>query len=195
MFSQIIAGPGYCECGCGQATSVAARTYTRNGYTLHKGEHFRFVSGHRAHTGPIAFWALVPSQLGPDACWEWQGWREANGYGRFGQRKPHRLMYEAIHGSIPSGLFVCHRCDNPPCVNPAHLFVGSRQDNSDDMVAKGRASRTPYRGHKIDMDTARQIRSEFADGIARDELAERFGLKRGHVNKIIRGTAWKESAA
>lgn len=196
MLHQPILGPGLCRCGCGQPTGIAARSYTANGYTVRKGSHFRFVAGHRSHTGPVAFWNLVPSHLGPHACWDWQGWREPNGYGRFGQRKPHRLMYEATHGPIPQGDDVCHRCDNPPCVNPAHLFAGSRQDNMDDMVAKGRASVSPYRTHKIDIVAARRIRTEFAQGgVTYTELGERFGLRRSQVNKIVLGQCWKEPTA
>jgi hypothetical protein len=191
VFSQITVGHGYCQCGCGQQTSIAARTYTKNCRPVRKGEPFHFVSGHRAHTGPIAYWANVPTNLPVDACWEWQGKR---GYGHFGSDRAHRIAYEASHGPIPAGLFVCHHCDNPPCVNPAHLFAGTHDDNSADMVAKGRASRSPYRTHKIDLDTARQIRSAYADGATTTELGERFAIRRGQVGKILRGDAWKEAA-
>jgi hypothetical protein len=87
------------------------------------------------------FWAKV--KLGsPNECWEWQGGSYANGYGSFRLGGPntgaHRASWILSHGDIPNGLHVCHKCDNPKCVNPAHLWLGTIRQNYDDMVAKGR---------------------------------------------------------
>lgn len=99
---------------------------------------------------PLAdlFWHLVDKR-GPDDCWPWQGSLYV-GYGRIkdGQRGrvgAHRVSWELHHGPIPDGLWVLHRCDNPPCVNPAHLFLGTPGDNVRDMHAKGRWSRRATR--------------------------------------------------
>jgi hypothetical protein len=90
-----------------------------------------------------------------DGCWEWTGTVLNTGYGQLGffrngkrtNHAAHRLSYEINKGPIPRGLFVCHHCDNPRCVRPEHLFLGTAKDNSQDMVAKGRAAR-PFLGKK-----------------------------------------------
>jgi hypothetical protein len=87
------------------------------------------------------FWSKVDKS---GECWVWTAKALCeNGYGRFyvGKKplRAHRYSWELANGPITDGLFVCHRCDNPPCVNPAHLFLGTHQDNMQDMVAKGRS--------------------------------------------------------
>ncbi|MCH8067616.1 MAG: HNH endonuclease [Nanoarchaeota archaeon] len=77
-------------------------------------------------------------------CWEWQARRSPDGYGEVGLNHKrylaHRVSYSISNGYIPQGMFVCHKCDNPPCVNPDHLFLGTADDNMKDMVSKGRAA-------------------------------------------------------
>jgi hypothetical protein len=98
--------------------------------------------------GNDRFWAKVEVE-GPDGCWLWTAATDDWGYGVFGwfdgkNQKAHRIVFAHLHGPIPAGMKVCHTCDTPSCVNPAHLFLGTDKDNQDDALRKGRrASQRP----------------------------------------------------
>lgn len=98
---------------------------------------------------PEQRFAKLVDKRGPDECWLWLGSRVGAGYGRFrlggakeGYPEAHRYAWEQANGRpVPSGMFVCHSCDNPSCVNPAHLWIGSATDNNLDRDTKGRTSK------------------------------------------------------
>lgn len=141
-------GYGRCHCGCGAETSIAVITSAARG--LIAGEPSPWIVGHNASVIKAPredrFWAKVRRGEQND-CWEWSAGVDNFGYGRLNTRGvvdlAHRLSWELAHGPIPDGMCVLHRCDNPPCVNPRHLFLGTRDDNVQDMIAKGRHWRGP----------------------------------------------------
>lgn len=120
-------------------------------------------------------------------CWNWQGSKVQKGYGQAWDgekvKLAHRLSYELHRGPIADGMCVCHHCDNPACVNPAHLFIGTNSDNMADKVTKGRQSR------KLSDSEVRQIRA--AVGIIQQDLATQFGVGQDEISRIRSGKRWK----
>lgn len=132
---------------------------------------------------------------GADACWLWTGCRAGNGYGRMSvggrQRPAHRIAWTIANGPIPEGLFVCHTCDNPPCVNPAHLFLGTHRENMKDMASKGRSTageRHPKA--KLTEADVREIRHLCGGGMPQRRVAAQFGLCQQHVSELAAGKVW-----
>ncbi len=124
---------------------------------------------------PEHFWNRLDRSGGEDSCWEFQGSRDAKGYGfahHDGQRyRAHRLAFKLKYGIEPGTLFVCHKCDNPSCCNPGHLFLGTRSDNMLDCFEKGRLA-SPFMGRqgsdvhnaKLTDDDVRVIRARYDAG-------------------------------
>ena len=139
---------------------------------------------------------------GPDECWECSAGSTSGGYGQFkidGEHfLAHRLAWVFWRGPIPEGMFVLHRCDNRPCCNPRHLWLGTQADNIADMMAKGRRFSThgEQNGNaKLTAEQALNIRRRYADGgIYQRELAEEYDIGRENVGKIIRGERWHHVA-
>ena len=124
-----------------------------------------------------------------NGCWLWTGHVDACGYGRFGRGSAHRLSYELHVGPIPDGMFVCHRCDTPACVNPKHLWLGTNADNVADMVAKGRqAVGTRNARSKLDDEKVRAIR---ADHRILKDIAADYGVSICVVGYIKQRITWK----
>ena len=129
-------------------------------------------------------------------CWVWTGATKGNGYGHTSRGPAHRRSYELFVGPIPAGMDVCHHCDNRPCINPAHLFVGTRLENMQDCKRKGRTARgekLALRGErgpsaKLTWAQVRAIRSSSEPSKA---LAAKFGCTNDNINRIRRNDTWK----
>lgn len=172
---------------------------------------------------PLAtrFWSKVDKagpvmrpELGP--CWIWTGGRGRGGYGRIHDRTlkrtvyANRVSYELVNGPLAEGMHALHRCDNPPCVRPDHLFAGTLKDNHDDMVAKGRKPKGEQhwsrlhpklrvRGErqgraKLNDAAVRDIRRRFANGESRLGLANEYGVSWPVVDGVVKRTLWKHVA-
>lgn len=137
------------------------------------------------------------------SCWEWTGMVQAGGYGRievtvsFKVRKhalAHRVAWELTYGPIPEGMYVCHRCDNPRCVRPEHLFLGSAADNNHDMRDKGRAAAGPRHAlAKLTYEQVAELRRRLTDGEPTAEVAAAFGIRPATANNIARGKTWQRA--
>jgi hypothetical protein len=138
--------------------------------------------------------------LSEDECWEWRGARDRSGYGRIQvdgrNATAHRTSYEAHFGPIPDGMLVCHKCDNRACANPHHLFLGTHQENMQDMVAKGRAYANTGVDHfntRLSALDVAEIRSLRQQGSRLKELATRFSISVSHASNISLGYKWNQS--
>lgn len=132
------------------------------------------------------------SRYGPDECWAWGG----DTYGQLsigGRQIPaHRFSYVLHYGHIPDGLWVLHKCDNPPCVNPRHLFAGTHADNVADMVAKGRQAKGEQNGNSlITCDDVPTIFSLRDMGLTQAAIGDAVGLSQREVCDILHGKWWK----
>ena len=126
--------------------------------------------------------------LAPDQCWNWLGAGKGNGYGHTSRGPAHRVAYQLFVGAVPDGMDVCHKCDNRACVNPDHLFLGTRAENMADMKAKGRGAggcRKHLREHHI-----QEIKRRLSAGVSQAEIARTMDINHGTVSAIKQGKAY-----
>lgn len=149
------------------------------------------------------FWSKVNKTSG---CWIWTASKRNKGYGAFGwttpdgqtiQERAHRVSWMWTHGEIPNGLCVLHRCDVPACVNPDHLFLGTKAENNDDMRRKGRSVPGGTYGagrykRKLTPKEVMGIRiSRTEHGFSYAALSRVYGISISHAHRIVNGGSWK----
>ena len=195
---------------------VARAAYQKARYQSRRAEFVEAARAYRlAHhverpTLRERFWAGVQKS---DGCWTWTRSRFPQGYGQIktpkGGRGAHRVSWMLHFGDIPDGLYVCHHCDNPRCVRPDHLFLGTARDNSLDMHAKGRAKFSTGDDHylrkhpekalrgetnpqaRLTADKVRFIRNAWKNRSASArQLADETGITPAHVHQIVNRRRW-----
>jgi hypothetical protein len=142
-----------------------------------------------------------------ESCWNWTGSTVQSNYHRYGsfyignkkRVRAHRYAYASFIGEIPADMFVCHKCDNPLCVNPSHLFIGTHQDNMNDMVAKKRQAFGRNIGSAVLTEAkVRRIRAMYdkkrKDGSRKytmAQIAEKFGCSRRNIGDVVNFKNWR----
>ena len=144
------------------------------------------------------FW---PKVMITDNCWEWTASKNPQGYGLFLFKSKyypaHRFMWLAFHGTLPENMCVCHHCDNPSCVNPKHLFLGTHRDNMDDMLKKNRQRNGISLGEAHGATSLRnediwEIKRLYKTGkLCHREIARMFLIDRKTVGNIVNRITWK----
>lgn len=154
-------------------------------------------------TAYLAAQLSVKAVVTESGCWEWTGADTSKGYGFIDLKNwewpervvlVHRLVYRLCVGPVPKGLCVLHRCDNPPCINPTHLFLGDNLDNIADKMAKGR-HRSPvgeeHGNSRMTAEAVMRLRSRAAKGQSAASLAHEFHISETSVRDIIKGRTWR----
>jgi hypothetical protein len=139
----------------------------------------------------VQFWVRIDKSAGPKGCWPCIG-ATINGYGAIhhnGFNLAHRFAFFLNKGKIPAGKCVLHKCDNPPCCNPRHLFLGSNADNVKDSMAKGRHI-NPVIAKKLTLVKVYKIRKLYAGGSMAGDLAKQFGVSRQSIWLTVNKKRW-----
>lgn len=174
-----------CECGCGNPVNVV------------NGKPRRFIRNHHIRPFVERFWIRV-DRSNENGCWIWKGDRSKKGYGQLKingtNARAHRIAYKLEHGIIPDGLLVLHRCNNPSCVRPSHLYAGTPKDNSRDLQATGYQNTNAGSRNgqaKLNEYQVTEIRQRYAAGdVSQYELARLYSVSRSCIKDVVNHTWW-----
>lgn len=180
-----------CLCSCGTTKIIASKNLSR---ARSCGCLARERAAEKCKSRAVPFKDRI--KVLPDGCHEWTGYKDKDGYGTLRVNgkdyKAHRYACIQKYGEIPSGQLICHRCDNPSCCNPEHMFLGTIQDNNSDRDKKGRQAKGAKNGSaKLTEHNVRQIRRLSAEGYSQTRLAEIFGVKQTTISVIVLRKQWK----
>ncbi len=172
---------GYCQCGCGELTTIAPKHNRRYGWV--KGEPKRFRKGHSGRRSNESLWSSALYEVRDcgyeTPCWVWLGTQQ-NGYGRWRSKiLAYRYSWERINGQVPEGLELDHLCRHPFCVNPDHLEAVTPQEN------KRRGANT-----KLTFAKAQEIRALRTQGVSVNDLAVMYGVERRTIGDVLHGRRW-----
>ena len=146
------------------------------------------------------FWSKVFPGPTPGSCWVWHGPTDGHGYGMFyvskvGTRRAHRVAFESIHGPVPDGTVFLHKCDNPPCVRPDHLRMGTRAENNADRDTKGRHWSHAGEAHHAAKLTEGDVAAIRKSTEKARDLAAQYGVSQAHIYRIRSHQSWKQATA
>jgi hypothetical protein len=149
------------------------------------------------------FWSKVDKESSSTDCWLWTGAKQGGRGGKYGafqlgwkiQKRAHRLSFEIANGPIPDGMMVCHACDVPLCVNPAHLFLGTAKENIDDMDAKNRRVSCKGQGNGASKLTTEAVRNIYLDPRTNREIAQDYNVNSNLISQIRHRKIWADATA
>ncbi len=175
---------GRCQCGCGELTTIAPKTYSRTG--IKKGMPFRYVRGHNTSRKPCASGHIEEDRGFGSPCWIWQGGIGGPGYGQLYiggvSTYAHRYYYEQRHGSIPTGRELHHLCEIKTCCNPSHLVTLTRKDH---IRLSKHTKLSPWKVRAI-----RRAREEA--GLTYQQLGNAFGVSGNQARNVVKGKSWAD---
>jgi len=187
----------YCQCGCGGLAPIAKHSHKKYGWI--KGEPKKYILGHAIRvkytlSTEERFWEKV-IKLADNECWEWQACEDKDGYGRFWYNnitgRAHVYSYEKFNGVLKDNENVFHHCDNPSCVNPAHLFSGPNRVNSADMVRKGRSAKGEHHGmSKLTYKKVDEIHERWNNGETQTAIAKSMNVSQTTVGRVVLKQSW-----
>lgn len=183
-----------CQCDCGNIKNILGGNLTSGSYKSCGCKD----SIHRENYDEEMKQKLLSSIKDVNGCWEWQGARHRQGYGNFPYKRSvhlaHRISWKLFKGEIPINMKVCHKCDNPPCVNPDHLFLGYQKDNVNDMFKKQRKDHKGEKHPRVKLTKQQilEIRDLLNRGITQEIICSKYGITNSHVGSIKHRRTWKD---